>query len=96
MFLLLMFLAGATTQDGPPSGSLGQIWFETDTGKTFIYYDSFWVEVGSGPQGPQGPQGPAGSGSTNASDLTSGTLAMARLNAETRAAARITARNLFM
>jgi hypothetical protein len=35
-------------------------------------------------------------GSTNASDLTSGTLANARLDTEVRAAARITARSLFI
>lgn len=89
---------GATVQDGPPSGTTGQFWYESDTGKTFIFYDSFWVEVasGAGSQGPQGPQGPQGAGSTDASALTSGTLAMGRLNAETRAAARILSRNLFI
>ena len=29
----------------PASPALGDLWFESDTGKTFIYYDSFWVEV---------------------------------------------------
>lgn len=31
----------------PASPSLGDLWFESDTGKTFIYYDSAWIEVGS-------------------------------------------------
>lgn len=31
---------------GPTSPTPGQIWFESDSGQTFIYYDSSWVEVG--------------------------------------------------
>ena len=35
-----------TASDDPPSGaSAGDIWFESDTGKSFVYYDSFWVEI---------------------------------------------------
>ena len=38
-----------TTSDTPPSSpSAGDLWYESDTGKTFIYYDSFWVEIGAG------------------------------------------------
>ena len=37
------------TSDTPPSSpSAGDLWYESDTGKTFIYYDSFWVEIGKG------------------------------------------------
>lgn len=43
---------GATISDTPPSSPIsGQIWYESDTGKTFVYYDSFWVEISSGAQG---------------------------------------------
>lgn len=42
----------------PSSPVSGMFWYESDTGKTFVYYDSYWVEVG----GQGGPQGPAGSG----------------------------------
>ena len=46
---------GATVSDTPPSSpSSGQIWYESDTGKTFVYYDSFWVEISSGAQGKDG------------------------------------------
>jgi len=39
---------GVTVSDTPPSSpSSGDLWFESDTGVTFVYYDSFWVEVGS-------------------------------------------------
>lgn len=41
--------SGATVSDTPPSSpTTGQIWFESDTGKTFVYYDSFWIEIGGG------------------------------------------------
>jgi hypothetical protein len=41
--------ASLTISDTPPVGAeAGDLWFESDTGKTFVYYDSFWVEVGSG------------------------------------------------
>ena len=40
----------------PSSPVSGMFWYESDTGKTFVYYDSFWVEIG-------GQGGPASSGS---------------------------------
>jgi hypothetical protein len=53
---------GVTVSDTPPSGSEGDLWFESDTGKLFIYYDDVWSEIVSseGPAGPEGPPGPAG------------------------------------
>lgn len=41
--------ATLTVSDAMPTGSLneGDLWFESDTGKTFVYYDSFWVEIGA-------------------------------------------------
>ena len=40
--------ASLTVSDTPPAGAeAGDLWFESDTGKTFVYYDSFWVEIGS-------------------------------------------------
>lgn len=53
----------------PASSSDGDAWFDAATAQLFLYYDSYWVEVGSnlsgpagadGQQGIQGPQGPAG------------------------------------
>ena len=55
--------ASITISDTPPSSPTeGAMWYESDTGKTFVYYDSFWVEVISseGPEGPEGPTGPTG------------------------------------
>jgi len=41
--------ASLTVSETPPTGELteGNLWYESDTGKTFVYYDSFWVEVGT-------------------------------------------------
>ena len=38
--------------DTPPASPIiGQLWYESDTGLTYIYYDSAWVEIASGPAG---------------------------------------------
>ena len=36
----------SASDTAPSSPSLGDLWYESDTGKTFIYYDSTWVELG--------------------------------------------------
>jgi hypothetical protein len=59
--------ASITVADTTPADpSEGSMWFESDTGKFFVYYDSFWVELGApgsqGPQGVTGSTGPAGPG----------------------------------
>ena len=37
----------ATQSDTPPGSPLaGEMWYESDTGATFTYYDSAWVEIG--------------------------------------------------
>jgi hypothetical protein len=42
----------------PPSSPIeGDLWYNSETGKSFIYYDSFWVENTSGISGPTGPTG---------------------------------------
>jgi hypothetical protein len=44
--------ASISIADTPPSSpSVGAFWFESDTGKTFIYYDSAWVEMIGGGSG---------------------------------------------
>jgi len=46
--------SNVTVSDTPPSSpSAGSVWFESDTGKMFVYYDSFWVES-SGADGAEG------------------------------------------
>ena len=45
---------GATVnvaETAPADPSTGDLWFESDTAKTFIYYDSQWIEVGPQPGG---------------------------------------------
>ena len=40
--------ASITVSDTPPaSPSSGALWYESDTGSLFVYYDSFWVDVSS-------------------------------------------------
>lgn len=60
----------------PASPSSGDLWFESDTGKQFIYYDSFWVEI----SGTDGADGSNAAATTDASALISGTLPDARLS----------------
>jgi hypothetical protein len=36
----------------PVSPSAGEIWFDTNTGATYIYYNSAWVELGGGTMSP--------------------------------------------
>jgi hypothetical protein len=58
---------GITVSQTPPvSPSEGDLWFESDTGKTFIYYDSYWVETSGadGSQGATGSTGPEGGTTT--------------------------------
>jgi hypothetical protein len=45
----------------PPSSPMaGDLWYNSETGQTFVYYDSYWVENVSGIAGPEGPIGPTG------------------------------------
>jgi microcystin-dependent protein len=40
--------SSVTVSDTPPSSpSEGDLWFESDTASTYVYYDSAWVEVGA-------------------------------------------------
>ena len=42
-------IGGATVSaNAPASPQSGQIWFDEDTAKTFVYYDSSWIEIGAG------------------------------------------------
>lgn len=44
--------ASVTVSDTAPSSpSAGDLWFESDTGQTYVYYDSYWVEIGGGSGG---------------------------------------------
>ena len=56
------FTAQANTP--PASPIAGDAWFNTEDGAVYIYYDSYWVEVGTtefgGATGPTGPAGGAG------------------------------------
>lgn len=54
----------------PPANPVaGDMWFKSSTGIVYAYYDSFWVELGSGSQGTQGFQGPQGAQGLNANQM---------------------------
>jgi microcystin-dependent protein len=39
---------GITISDtAPATPSAGDLWYDSTTGRTYVYYDSFWVEVGN-------------------------------------------------
>ena len=61
------------SQTAPAGPTEGDLWFESDTAKTFIYYDSQWIEVG-----PQ-PGGGAQALTTKGDLLTRNTSSFARL-----------------
>lgn len=44
----------------PPSPVLGDIWFNSDEGITYVYYSDFWVESDANIAGPTGPTGATG------------------------------------
>ena len=58
----------ALVADTPPlSPDNGDAWFNTSNGKTYVYYDSYWIETGAAPVGPTGAvgaTGPTGAAST--------------------------------
>jgi len=40
--------SGVTTGDtAPATPSVGDLWYNSTNGRTYVYYDSFWVEVGN-------------------------------------------------
>ena len=34
------------SETAPVSPTTGDLWFESDTSRTYVYYDSFWIEIG--------------------------------------------------
>jgi hypothetical protein len=44
----------------PSSPTEGDLWYNSEIGQTFVYYDSYWIENASGQVGPQGPTGATG------------------------------------
>lgn len=48
------------SETAPESPEEGWMWFSSSEGKTYVYYDSYWVEMSPAVAGPQGPEGPSG------------------------------------
>jgi hypothetical protein len=50
------------SETAPTSPEVGDAWFNTVTGRQYIYYDNYWIELTTnriGPTGPTGSTGPA-------------------------------------
>jgi hypothetical protein len=54
------FTASATAPD-TSTAAAGDGWFNTQTAKTYVFFNGVWTEVASGNAGPTGPQGVPGS-----------------------------------
>ena len=53
--------ASITVSDNAPlSPEEGALWYDSSSAKSYIYYDSFWVELAPATQGEQGIQGEPG------------------------------------
>jgi len=49
--------------DTPPTGNTSTLWYDTVSGKSYVYYDDTWVDANSSSVGPTGPSGPSGAAS---------------------------------
>jgi len=62
----------ATT--APTGAETGDMWYDSESGNVYVYYDGFWVEAASANDGPTGNTGPTGAagqtGSTGATGPT--------------------------
>jgi hypothetical protein len=50
----------STSDTAPVAPELGDLWYDTVSGRTYIYYDSGWVDASPAAIGPAGPTGPQG------------------------------------
>jgi hypothetical protein len=53
----------SVSETSPEDPEQGNLWFNSTNGITYIYYDSYWIELSpaiTGPAGPTGATGPAG------------------------------------
>jgi hypothetical protein len=51
----------STSDTAPLTPELGDLWYDTVSGRMYVYYDSGWVDANPSAVGPIGPQGPSGS-----------------------------------
>ena len=61
----------------PANATTSTLWYDTTTGRTYVYYENYWVDTSPAMEGPTGPSGPSSQvaeGSTPPSDATTATL----------------------
>ena len=66
--------------DIEPVGSTSTLWYDTVSGRCYLYYDEMWVDSSPGNDGIPGPKGDTGNG---LSTLSLGTGTFGSLNSET-------------
>ena len=61
----------------PANATTSTLWYDTVTGRTYIYYENYWVDTSPAMEGPTGPSGPGAvvsEGSTPPDNATTATL----------------------
>lgn len=48
------------SETAPANPEVGNVWYNSTEGTSYIYYDSYWVPLTPAIVGPEGPEGPAG------------------------------------
>lgn len=78
------------SETAPADPAEGDMWFASAEAKTYVYYDSAWVEMSPAVQGPTGPTGATGAdgatGATGASGVISVTSPIVNSGTSTSAA----------
>lgn len=82
----LAYASGAgglvVSETAPSSPEVGSMWFNSAEAKTYLYYDSTWVELSPAIAGPQGPAGPTGATGATGAAGTNGTNGTNGINGE--------------
>jgi uncharacterized protein YcnI len=80
----------ATT--APTGAETGDMWYDSESGNVYVYYDGYWVEAASANDGPTGNTGPTGAvGTTGATGSTGSTGATGPTGTSTLTRYRFTA-----
>jgi len=80
----------------PTGATAGDMWYDSQSGNIYVYYDGFWVEAASANDGPTGNTGPTGAvGATGATGLTGVTGADAQMEVSASAPTGATAGDMW-
>ena len=65
-----------------PAPEEGDAWFNSDTSRLYVYYDSYWVEASAPVAGPTGPTGAAGPTGPQGNFLVSDTIPLTAVSGD--------------